>query len=92
MWLEATLTSTIYINSIILSCHSDQNVLILGPCFLILFLHPVLFLSKEIDSLGLCDAVSSAYESGSKEVRAVVANLQDFYSSEAMAFLTWIRG
>lgn len=46
-----------------------------------------------IDALGLCDAVTPGDDSGSKEVRAVVEDLQNYFSSDSpKASLTWILG
>lgn len=44
------------------------------------------------DSLGVYDALSSHCETGSKEVRAVVEDLRDYYTSGAMASITWMPG
>lgn len=44
------------------------------------------------DSLGVYDALSSHCETGSKEVRAVLEDLRDYYTSGAMASITWMPG
>lgn len=44
------------------------------------------------DSLGVYDALSSRCETGSKEVRAVVEDLRDYYTSGALASITWMPG
>lgn len=43
-----------------------------------------------LDSMGVYEALSSGAESGSKEVRAVVADLQDYYCSGAITTATWM--
>lgn len=42
------------------------------------------------NSLGVYDALSSPCETGSKEVRAVAGDLRNFYTSGALATITWI--
>lgn len=45
-----------------------------------------------IDSLGVYESLSSGADAGSKEVRAVVEDLRDYYRSGAMATVTWMPG
>lgn len=45
-----------------------------------------------IDSLALCDSISSATATGSKEVRAALAESREHYQVGTMASTTWLPG